>query len=105
MKLLWKQITIAGFAVKVPVLSRLPVTLKERELEIFKKHRAEMANCERCKKLFSIRASTSFMMHLLDDHHFDFDETCAIIEELYRSLLARKEASHGTQGDKTSIRA
>lgn len=85
MKITWKRIAILGLAVLVPVLIRVVVQLPDRERRIIE-HEKEMAICQRCHKLFKVRAGMAFILHLMDQHGWSFDDAEAAISRVYRKL-------------------
>lgn len=87
----WKKFTIFGFCLAVPIVAFIVKNyVDEEQAAAFKRMKAEIAECNRCHKLFGVRAGMSFILHLQDAHKIPADDSIYIVSELYRQLIARK---------------
>jgi uncharacterized C2H2 Zn-finger protein len=93
MKVSWKEVRLFGFGIAIPVIAFLATQLAEHEMRAFRQRKESLADCERCKKLFHIRAGMSFIMHLQDKHGFTSDESIDIVADLYKQMLKWRKAS------------
>jgi hypothetical protein len=90
MKVSWREVRFFGVGIALPVLVFLATQLAEHEIGSLKKHREEMANCERCKKLFKVRAGNAFILHLIDNHKFSDSEAMDEVGRLWKEWLEHK---------------
>lgn len=65
------------------------------QVELFRKHRSEMAACNKCHRLFDCRAGRSFIMHLVDEHKIDSFSAIDIVSDLGRKLLQIRQERQG----------
>ena len=89
----WKRFTMFGFEILLPFATWIVKSHANAEqIAAFRRHKVELAECNKCHKLFGVRAGMSFIMHLMDAHNLSENETIAIVSSLYQELLARKAA-------------
>ena len=90
MKIQWKRVAFWSVTLSLPVLAFIQHKLAEQEIALFRKHKEEMVDCDRCKKLFHIRAGMSWILHLVDDHKFSSTHAIEIVEDLYGKCIRTK---------------
>lgn len=92
MKLSWKQIRILGFTITLPLIVVIAQKLDAQRVELFRKYRAEMAECPHCHKFHSGHYHLSLIEHLVDDHDISSMDVMVIVEDLGRQTLQRRKA-------------
>jgi hypothetical protein len=86
MKIARRVMQIFGVAIEVKPLC-------PKVAERLKAHKAEMAECGKCHKLYVGRYPLALISHLTEDHGVDSFVAIEIIEDLGRKTLA-KHAEH-----------
>ena len=86
----WKRLTLFGLSIGVPALVFFARKIEQDIVRVFEHHRADMATCEHCHRMFDGRAGARWIMHLEDHHKMDLDAAIETTRDIYRQLLIRK---------------
>jgi hypothetical protein len=90
MSITWRKFMIFGLTASLPILSWIGRCPKEDEVETFRKYRAELATCEKCSRLYNVRAGAAWTIHLQEVHNMDLDDAIDVMAGIYRDLLILK---------------
>ena len=82
MKLAWRVITILGVSFTLPAVSIQVQPIDPAVAERLRFHRAEMAECKTCHKLYVGRYPLALITHLTEEHGVDSFVAIEIIEDL-----------------------
>jgi hypothetical protein len=92
MKLAWRVIKVFGWDVTLPEIAIQVQPLCPKIAAKLQAHKAEMAGCGKCHKLYVGRYPLSLISHLVDQHGVDSFVAIQIIEDLGRKTLAQRAA-------------
>jgi len=88
MNLHTKNIKLFGLNLALPFFRFVTKKLNEERAALLHSHRQGLGNCQRCHKLLGARAGMSFLMHLMDDHKIEPEDTYEIVADVYRRIYA-----------------
>jgi hypothetical protein len=89
MKLAWRQILVGRVRFTLPGITIEVQPLNPEVAEKLHAHKAEMATCAKCHKLYVNRYPLSLISHLVDGHSVDSFVAIQIVEDLGRRTLAK----------------